>query len=179
MIVQRVERYVIEPHAGRIELKMRQGGRALGVAAISLAVLLVSWWFGPFGPRPVARWAESGVFYWVWSGFFGLVFILSLIGSIYREDWTMTERGIVVTTAVGLRRTTRRVATGRKLAVRVEQLESAGEGRVFRYRIRFLDADRNDSKLLVELQSTSSVDRFLAPLRQALTLDIDDQRESQ
>jgi hypothetical protein len=176
MTIERVERYLIEPHVGRIELTMRQGGRALGVAAISAAVLIVSWWFGPLGPRPFPRWAESGVFYWLWSGFFAVVFVLSLVGAVYREDWTITEREIVLTKSLGFRTTKRRVATGRKVAIRVEHLTDPDQGRIFPFRIRFLDADRNDSGLLVELQSTSSVDRFLVPLRAALTLEVDDQR---
>jgi hypothetical protein len=173
MTIQRVERYVIEPHVGRIELTMRQGRRALGVAAISLAVLLVSWWFGPLGPRAAPRWAESGVFYWLWSGFFALVFILSLVGSVYREDWTITEREIAVTSSIGFRRTTRRVPTGRKVAIRVEHITDRHESRIFPYRIRFLDADRNDSGLRVELQSAGSIDRFLEVFRAALTLEVE------
>jgi hypothetical protein len=176
MTIERVERYRIEPHVGRIELTMRQGGRALGVAAISAAVLVVSWWLGPHGPRPFPRWgAESGAFYWLWSGFFAVV-LLSLVGAVYREDWTITEREIVLTKSFGFRTTKRRVATGRTVAIRVEHLTDPDEGRIFPFRIRFLDADRNDSGLLVELQSISSVDRFLVPLRAALTLEVDDQR---
>ena len=47
---------------------------------------------------------------------------------------------------------------------------------VFPYRLRFLDAERRDSGLQIELQLTGSVDRFLEALRSVLTLDIDDPR---
>jgi hypothetical protein len=70
MTLERVERYVIEQSAHGTVLRMRQVRRALGVAFLSLAVLFVTWWFGPYGPRPALDWALSNSFYWLWSGFF-------------------------------------------------------------------------------------------------------------
>ena len=83
------------------------GRRALGVALLSLCVLVVSWAFGPLGPLPAPAWGQSDAFYWLWSGFFALVLVLSLVGAVYREDWTIADREIVVTKAVGPWRRTR------------------------------------------------------------------------
>ena len=178
MTVERVERYVIEHTARGTVLRMRQGRRALGVAFVSLTVLFVSWWFGPYGPRPVLDWARSDAFYWIWSGFFSLVFILGLLGALYQEDWTITAQDIVMTHSLGPWRRTRRVARARSLAIRVEIITGGDDSPIFPYRLRFLDAERNDSGLRIELQSTRSVDRFLEALGRVLALDIDDQRKS-
>ena len=176
MTLQRVERYVIEHNAHGTVLSMRQGRRALGVAFISLAVLLASWWFGPDGPRRTVDWALSAPFYWLWFGFFSLVFLMGLIGALYHEDWTITELDIAVTKSLGPWGWTRRVPRGRSLGIRVEIITGGDDGPIFPYRLRFLDAERRDSGLQIELQLTGSVDRFLEALRSVLTLDIDDPR---
>src|SRR6266849_141967 len=178
MTLERVERYVIEQSARGTVLRMRQGRRALGVALSSLAILFESWWFGPYGPRPALDWALSDSFYWLWSGFFSLVVILGLLGALYQEDWTITEQDIVVTKSAGPWRRTRRVPRARSLGIRVEIITGGDDGPIFPYRLRFLDAERKDSGLRIELQLTRSVDRFLEALRPVLTLDIDDPRRS-
>src|SRR5258706_12765021 len=99
---------------------MRQGRRALGVAVLSLAVLLLSWWFGPNGPRPALYWGRSDSLFWLWFGLFSLVFILGLLGAVYQEHWTTTEHEIVVTRSVGPWRRTRRIPKPRSLGIRVE-----------------------------------------------------------
>jgi hypothetical protein len=177
MTLDRIERYAIEQSADAIVLRMRQGRRALGVAFICLAAVSVSWWFGPYGPRPGPAWASPDWFYWLWSGFFSLVGIGALFGAIYQEDWTITEQDILVTTSVGPWRRTRRVLRGPSLGIRVEIIPGGGDDRpIFPYRLRFLDAERKDSGLQIDLQLAPSVDRFLEALRLVLTLDIDDQR---
>jgi hypothetical protein len=176
MTLERVERYVIEQGVHGTVLRMRQGRRALGVAFLSLAVLSVSWWFGPYGPRPTSDWARSDSFYWLWSGFFSLVFILGLLGALYQEDWGITEQDIVVTKSVGAWRRTRRVPRARSLGIRVEIITGGDDGPIFPYRLRLLDAEGKDSGLWIELQLARSVDRFLDALRMVLTLDIDDRR---
>jgi len=176
MTLQRVERYVIEQNARGIVLKMRQRRRALGVALLALAVLFASWGFGPNGPRPAADWALSAAFYWLWFGLFSLVFLMGLLGALYHEDWTITELDIVVTKSLGPWERTRRVPRGRSLGIRVEIITGGDDRPIFPYRLRFLDAERRDSGLQIELQLTGSVDRFLEALRSVLTLDIDDPR---
>ena len=47
---------------------------------------------------------------------------------------------------------------------------------IFPYQLRFLDAQRKDSGLRIELQMARRVDRFLDALRPVLTLDFDDPR---
>jgi len=176
MTLQRVERYVIEQNARGIVMKMRQRRSALGVALLALAVLFASWGFGPNGPRPAADWALSAAFYWLWFGFFSLVFLMGLLGALYHEDWTITELDIVVTKSLGPWARTRRVPRGRSLGIRVEIITGGDDRPIFPYRLRFLDAERRDSGLQIELQLTGSVDRFLEALRSVLTLDIDDPR---
>lgn len=176
MTIEHVERYVIEQGAHGVVVRMRQGRRALGIGLLSFAVLLVSWWFGPYGPHPAADWARSW-FYWVWSGFFTLVFILALVGALYHEDWTITEQDIVVTKSLGPWCRTRRVPKARSLGIRVESLSGDNEA-IFPYRLRFLDVERRDSGLWIELQMTHSVDRFLEALRTVLTVDAEDPRRS-
>jgi hypothetical protein len=176
MTIERVERYLIEQSVQGTVLRMRQGRRALGVAFLSLAVLGVSWWFGPYGPRPALNWALSDSFFWIWSGFFSLIFILGLLGALYQEDWTITEQDILVTKSVGPWRRARRVPRARSLGIRVEIITGGDDGTIFPYRLRFLDAEQKDSGLLIELQLARSVDRFLEALRLVLALDIDDPR---
>jgi hypothetical protein len=157
---------------------MRQRGRALGVAVLSLAVLFVSWWFGPYGPGPDTAWARLDVFYWLWSGFFGLVFVLSLLGAVSREDWAIAEQEIVMTGSVGPWRTTRRVSTGRPLRIRIQIVESADDQPTFPYQLRFLDATGNDARLRIDLQLTRSVDQMLDALRAVLPLEVADPRQN-
>jgi hypothetical protein len=54
-ILGRAERYTIDQHPNAVVVRMRQGLRALGVAAVSLGVLIASWWFGPYGPPLALR----------------------------------------------------------------------------------------------------------------------------
>jgi hypothetical protein len=176
MTVGRIERYDIEQCAHGLVLRMRQRRRALSVAFLSVAVLLVSWWFGPYGPRPAFYWGQSDLFYWLWSGFFSLIFILGVLGAFYQEEWTIGEREILVTKHLGPWGRTRRVVRARSLGIRVEILTSRHDGPIFPYRLRFLDAEQNDSGLRIELQLASSVDEFLEALRAALTVDVDDPR---
>ncbi len=109
--------------------------------------------------------------------FFTLVFILALVGALYHEDWTITEQDIVVTKSLGPWCRTRRVPKARSLGIRVESLSGDNEA-IFPYRLRFLDVERRDSGLWIELQMTHSVDRFLEALRTVLTVDAEDPRRS-
>jgi hypothetical protein len=165
----RVERYAIERSPGRLALKMRQATYALGVAAVSLGVLLLSWAFGPHGPRPTDF---AGPFYWVWSSFWGIVLGAALLGAAYREDWTITGQETVVTTSFAGRRRQRRVSTAPPLGIRVEHRTGAGESRsIYPWRIHVLDDRRNDSGLCLLFRRRESVDRMLDALRTALAVD--------
>jgi hypothetical protein len=174
LVLGRVERYIIEQRSNGIALRMRQAKNALGVAALSAGVLLLSWWFGPYGPRSSDA---GGFFYWIWSGFWAVIVIAGLLGALRREDWTITDRETVVTTSFAGWRSARRLPRTRQLAIRVELRESAGEGRVFPWRLHVLDDNRNVSGLSVHVQRRRSVDRFLETLRAALPLDVEDSTE--
>ena len=177
MRLARIERYDIEQSADGPVVRMRQGRRALGVALLSLCVLVVSWAFGPLGPRPAPAWGQSDAFYWLWSGFFALIFVFGLLGAIYREDWTITEQAMLVTSSLGPWRSARRVPRARPLGVRVETI-ARRDGPVFPCRLRFLDAEGNNSGLRVDLQFTRSVDQCLEALRSVVPLDVEDLRET-
>ena len=178
MIIDCVERYIIEKCAHGIIVRMRQGRQALALSLLSLAVLLASWWFGPYGPQPSIYWAPPDRFYWIWSGFFSLVFLLGLVGPLYQENSTITEQEIVVSKSLGPWCRIRRVSRARSLGVRVEIMpwdSSTGKAN-FPYRICFLDSERKDSGLRILLQLPQSVDRFLKALHPAITLDVEDPR---
>jgi len=174
--LERVERYVIEQRAHGIVLRMRQGRRALGVACLSLAVLFVSVWFGPYGPPAALDWARLDSFFWLWSGFFSLIFVMGLLGALYQEDWIITGQDIVGRTSLGPWHRTRTVSRARSLGIRVEIVTGGDDRPIFPYRLHFLDAERKDSGLRIELQLARSVDRFLEALRLVMALDIDDPR---
>jgi hypothetical protein len=176
MTLGRIERYDIEQRAQGVLLRMRQRGRALTVAFLSVAVLFVSWWFGPYGPRPGVDWGQSDLFYWLWSGFFLLVFVLGLLGAWYQEEWTIAEDEFTVSMRLGPWRKTRRVRRARSLGIRVEVLTSRDDRSAFPYRLRFLDADGSDSGLCIELQRAPSVDKFLRTLSAVLAVEVDDPR---
>jgi hypothetical protein len=110
------------------------------------------------------------------SAFFSLVFSRGLLGALYHEEWTITDQNIVVMKSIGPRGRTRRVPRGRSLGIRVEIITGGDEGPTFPYRLHFLDAERRNSGLQIELQLTGSVKRFLEALRSMLTLDVDDPR---
>jgi hypothetical protein len=60
------------------------------------------------------------------------------------------------------------------LGIRVEIIDDA----IFSYRLRFLDAERKDSGLWVELQPEHNVDQFFDALRSMLPLDAEDTRKN-
>ena len=126
----------------------------MGVAALSLGVLVVCWWFGPYGARPTAPWANADWFYWIWSAFFAVVLILALLGAMHTEDWI--------------------IPTGRPLAIRVEHFAGTDDQPVFPFQVKLVDAAGKNR--VIALQRHDSVDQFLQALRTVLTLDVDDGR---
>ncbi len=174
MMIEHVERYIIEQCTHGVIIRMRQSRQTLGIGFLSFAVLLVSWWFGPYGPQPASDWANSW-FYWIWSGFFLLVFILALVGSFYREDWTIVEQGILVTKSIGPWCQYRQVSKAGSFGIRIEDISDSEA--IFPYRLHFFVDEQMDFGLLIELQMTESVDRFVNALRTALIVDIEDQRK--
>jgi len=179
MMLDRVERYAVEQRAEGIILRMRQGGRALAVAFLSLAVVIVSWWWGPYGPRPSGNWARSGAFYWIWSGFFLLVFLLGLLGAVYTEDWIITDQEILVTRSLGPWSRGRRLPRAHTVGIHVAVRPRGGDhGPIFPYRLHFLNTEGKDSGLSVEFQRAHSVDRFLEALRARVPLDVIDPRRT-
>jgi hypothetical protein len=170
LILGRAERYTIEQHPNAVVVRMRQGLRALGVAAVSLGVLIASWWFGPYGPE--ASYFD-GLFYWIWSGAWGLFLVVALFGAAYRENWTFTAKEVLVKKSFRVSSTERRVPRASPLALRVEQAQGSPRKRpVFGWRVHVLDAQRNVCGLHFDLQRRDGVESLIAGLRLGLSLDV-------
>jgi hypothetical protein len=57
---QRIEAHKVEASPGRVVITAHPEGPGLRLAIVALTVLVLSWWFGDYGPRP-----EPAVrFYW-------------------------------------------------------------------------------------------------------------------
>jgi hypothetical protein len=173
LVSTRIERYLIEECPDGISVRMRQARNALGVAGIAAAVLVASWWYGPYGPR---HGDFNGVFYWVWSGFFAVCVVLGLLGALRREDWTISRRDTGVTTSFAGWRRSRHVPRARALGIRVRFSTGMGnEGAIFPWRVDVLNEETRDvSGLYLLLQRRRSVDRFLEAVRDVLPVDVDD-----
>jgi hypothetical protein len=180
MILGRAERYTIEQRHDGVVLMMRQGRNGLGVALVAGGVLLLSWWFGPYGSGTVPAFGGAAGkpdgFYWIWSSFFAFVFLASLLGIFYSGDVTITGKEIIAETSFCWWRWSRRIPRGHALGIWTETIESDGEGVAFPYRVHLLDAEGRVSGLYVELQRRRSVEQVLGALRAALTLDVRDRR---
>ena len=180
MILGRAERYTIEQRQDRVVLMMRQARNGLGVGLIAAGVLLLSWWFGPYGPRTAPTFGgpagKPHGFYWIWLSFFAFVFLASLLGIFYSQDVTITGREIIAETSFCWWRWSRRIPRGQALGIWTETIDSDGEGVAFPYRVHLLDADGRVSGLYVEFQRRRSVEQMLAALRPVLSLDVRDRR---
>ena len=159
---------------------MRQAGNSLRVGLISAGVLLLSWWFGPYGPRTAPAFGGPAGrphgFYWIWLSFFAFVLLASLLAMFYTKDVTISDREIVAETSFCWWRWSRRIPRGQALGIWTETIESDVEGVAFPYRVHLLDADGRVSGLHVEFQRRRSVEQMLAALRAVLTLDVRDRR---
>lgn len=169
---ERIERYIVDRRFDGVELRMRQARNSLGVAAVAGGAVYLTWWFGPYGPRP-GRF--EGWFYWIWSGLIAVFGILGLIGAMVREDWIITQSEIVLTSSFATwQNSPRRVPRAGPLGIRVEHRPGKGEGSIFPWTVHFLDEQRNVCGLKLELQRSRSVDRLLEALRAVFPLDVDD-----
>jgi hypothetical protein len=152
MILGQIERYTIEQLPGRVVISMRQQRNALGMLAVVSAVITASWWFGPYGPHPAEF---EGGFYWFWMALWGSFFVLSVLGIFYREDWAITDTEVTVTKSSGGTGKTRRIPRGRTLRIQVERRRPSskrGRSEIFPWRVHFLDAEGNVSKLHLDFQ---------------------------
>ena len=182
LILGRAERYTIEQRQDGVVLMMRQGRNGLGVGLVSAGVLLLSWWFGPYGPQTAPAFGgptgKPTGFYWIWLGFFAFVFLASLLASFYSKDLTITDKEVIAETSFCWWRWSRRMPRGQALGIWTETIDSGGEGEgvVFPYRVHLLDAEGRVSGLYVELQRRRSVEQMLEALRAGLTVDVRDRR---
>ena len=176
MILGLAERYSVEKREGRVVLLMRQGAHGLRVAAACAVVLSVTWWIGPYGPKTVAAFSgRTDVFYWLWSGLFAAVFLVSLFAApFYRKDIAITDQEVIAETAFYGWKSSRRISRARSLGIWTETIVTVGEGTTFPYRMHFLDAAGHVSGLYVEFQTHRGVDATLQALGEALTLDVTD-----
>lgn len=178
MIIDHVERYIIERHKCGLRVRMRQGRQAVLLCGISLSVLLPSWWFGPQGPQPSAFWAPPPHFYWIWIGFFSLLVVLSLAGAGYRQNFLFAEQEITISQWWGPWSSSRCIPIGPVPVVCIEVLPmGTSTGRaLFPFRLHLLDDERKLSGVLLEFQVSGSVDRFLQVLRRVYNLEVEDKR---
>ena len=88
MVLGFAERYSFEKkHEDRVVLLMRQRAHGLRVGALCAVVLLGTWWIGPYGPQTTSAPRMPPSFYWLWSGFFGFVCLLSVFPApFYKKD---------------------------------------------------------------------------------------------
>jgi hypothetical protein len=177
MILGLAERYSIEQHEGRVVLLMKQGVIGVRVGVICAVVLLGTWWIGPYGPQTVAALRRPDIFYWIWSGFFTIVLLASLLGAPFiRKDVAITGDEVIVESVVYGSKSSRRISRGRPLGIWTEKLAIHEDGPMFPYRVHFLDASGRDCGLFIELQRRGSVDRMLDVLRTACTLEVREPR---
>lgn len=169
---ERVERYTFESRHGVVRIAMRQVRNALILGAMSLVFLGVSWWYGPHGPEPHPDWANSGSFYWVFSGFLAFIVVASAVGAFYREDWTLRPGELRVTRTLGPWHGERRLSVGQPLLVRVA-FTATSEGSVLPIAVRFADAQGRDCGRAIDLQTGPSLERCLKTLAAALPIEID------
>ena len=159
---------------------MRRARNGLGVGLISGSVLLLSWWFGPYGPRTAPAFGgpagQPHGFFWIWLSFFAFVFLASLLAIFYSQDVTITGKEIIAETSFCWWRWRRRIPRGQALGIWTETIERDGEGVAFPYRVHLLDADGKVSGFYVEPQRRRSVEQMLAALRAVLPQDVRDRR---
>jgi hypothetical protein len=173
MILGRAERYSIEQHDDRVVLLMKQGVIGVRVGIVCAVVLIGTWWIGPYGPQTIAALRTPDVFYWIWSGFFIILVLASLLGAPFiRKDIEITDDEVIAESVVYGSKSSRRISRGRPLGIRVEKVPIHEDGPMFPYRVHFLDANGKDAGLFIELQRKASVDRLLEALRSAVTLDV-------
>ena len=174
VVVARAERYTIERRPDGVVLRMRQGANGVRLALVAGGVLLASWWYGPFGPHPAATFGgpagQPTSFYWIWSGFFAFVLLLSLLAPFYREDLAITDREILAVTSFCGWKRTRRVPRGEALGLWTETV--GGDDAVFPFRLHLLDAGGSVSGLHLELQRRPSVERIVEGLRSVWTVEV-------
>ena len=173
MVLGFAERYSIEKHEDRVVLLMRQRAHGLRLGAVCAVVLLGTWWIGPYGPQTTSAPRMPASFYWLWSGFFGFVCLLSLFAvPFYRKDVAITDDEVLVETGFYWSKSIERIRRGRPLRLWLETIVDDGEGVMFPYRVHFLDADGHAAGLFVEFQRRTSVDDMRRALQTAITLDV-------
>lgn len=179
MTLGTAERYTVTQGPAGIAITMRQEGRAIGFAAVSTAVLAVSWWYGPYGPRPVPGF--DGAFYWAWSAGLALFCLLGLLGSLYRERWTISDQEIRVTASLGSK--PRRLPRGPVVPMRLEVLnpgtrQGKTDSKVFPYTLHVLDVDGRETALRFEFSTRPGLEQFLKALRPVLSIQVEEPRTS-
>ena len=113
-------------------------------------------------------------FYWIWSGFFAFVLLLSLLAPFYREDLAITDREILAVTSFCGWKRTRRIPRGEALSLWTETV--GGDDAIFPFRLHLLDAGGRVSGLHLELQRRASVERLVEGLRSVWTVEVKDRR---
>jgi hypothetical protein len=173
MIIGLAERYSIEKHDDRVVLLMRQGVIGVRVGIVCAVVLIGTWWIGPYGPQTIAALRRPDLFYWIWSGFFFILLLASLLAAPFiRKDVTITDDEVIVDSVVYGSTSSRRISRGRPLSIRVEKVPIHDDGPMFPYRLHFLDANGKETGQFIELQRRTGIDDLIASLGTAVTLDV-------
>jgi hypothetical protein len=176
MVLGFAERYSFEKREDGVVVLMRQGAHGLRVGTLCAVVLFGSWWVGPYGPHSMAP-PVPVLFYWLWSGFFGLVLFMSLfVVPFYRKDILITDDEVVVETVFYRSTSIKRIRRGRPLRLWIETIFEGGERPLFPLRVHFLDAGGRASGQFIDFQTRRGIEEMQRALQTAITLDVTDQK---
>lgn len=174
MVLGKVERYTIEQGPKGVTITMIQRRNAAGMALFAGAIVLVSWFFGPYGPRPSPGFKSSPRFFWVWVGGWSLFVVLAVVGWFYRSVCTISDQAISWSGSwLGRVKTAQipRVQVVKWLVISVPPTTHPRP--VFPYQLQLVSHEGKQVGEAFEFTFQRSIEEFLRALRLVLTLDVE------